>query len=46
MSLDHIRRLVGGHTKLVRQGVLEAMEALLQEEFPEVEDWTAEAYIR
>ena len=30
LSLDHIRRLVSGHTKLVRQGVLEAMEALLQ----------------
>ncbi len=43
LSLDHIRLLVSEHTKLVRQGVLEAMEALLQEEFPEVEDWTAEA---
>ncbi len=42
MSFDYLQRLVDGRTRWVRRGVVAAMEKLLQEEFPQVDDWEGE----
>ena len=39
MSLDHLQCLVSGRTRWVRRGVVAAVEKLLQEEFPQLDNW-------
>ena len=39
MSLDYLQRLVDGRTRWVRRGVVVAMEKLIQEEYPELDNW-------
>ena len=39
MSFDYLQRLVNGKTRGVRRAVVAAMEKLLQEEFPQLDDW-------
>ncbi len=38
MSLDHLQRLVDNRTRWVRRGVVAAMEKLIQEEYPQLDN--------